>query len=186
MSEVPSPLLQAHLPSLVQAARLGPILDLACGGGRNGGYLVANGLPVVFADNSPSALARVQRTIADSTHALGRSLASLWPVDIEAPVSPLAGRRFGAIIVFRYLYRAAMSDIAQAVHPGGLVIYETFTVDQPAFGRPNNPDYLLRPGELRGYFPGWEILHWFEGVKSGDTGVGQQAVAQIVARKSAQ
>jgi hypothetical protein len=65
------------------------------------------------------------------------------------------------------------------VRPQGFLIYETFTTAQPAFGKPNNPDYLLKPGELLSWFRGWQILHFFEGIQQDP----QRAVAQLVCRK---
>ena len=41
-----------------------------------------------------------------------------------------------------------------------------------------NPAYLVGPGELRGQFPEWEILHDFEGKRSS-----RRAAAEIVAQK---
>ena len=76
-----------------------------------------------------------------------------------------------------------MSAIKRSVQPGGLVIYETFTVDQPRFGRPSNANFLLQPGELEETFKGWEILHSFEGLSISELSGQQQAIAQIVARR---
>jgi len=63
------------------------------------------------------------------------------------------------------------------------VIYETFTVDQPQYGRPKNPDFLSQHNELCGQFSDWNILHYFEGVVEKTEGDGLKAVAQIVAVK---
>jgi hypothetical protein len=60
-----------------------------------------------------------------------------------------------------------------------LLLYETFTVEQPQFGKPRNPDYLLQPGELSHMFADWEEIFYFEGIKENPT----RAVAQLVARK---
>jgi hypothetical protein len=76
-----------------------------------------------------------------------------------------------------------MAAIKDSVQPGGLVVYETFTVDQPRFGRPSNPNFLLRPGELENTFYNWEILHSFEGVAISASSGQEQAIAQVVARK---
>jgi len=62
---------------------------------------------------------------------------------------------------------------------GGILIYETFTLDQPRFGKPHNPDYLLEPGELRRWFEDWKIIHHFEGIKNNPV----RAVAQIVCQR---
>jgi len=40
------------------------------------------------------------------------------------------------------------------VAPGGVLIYETFAQGNERFGKPRNPDHLLRPGELLGAVAG--------------------------------
>lgn len=177
------PLLQSFSKQLELAARLGPVLDLACGTGRNGLQLIENELPVIFADVSAEALAQVELSLAEEPYRQNKPLATLWPVDFEQPGNrPLDGRMFGAIVAFHYLHRPLFESIRQAVYPGGLVIYETFTVDQPQYGRPKNPDFLLHHGELQDYFCDWTILHSFEGVVEKSGGGGSKAIAQLVAK----
>lgn len=179
-------LLQGYSSQLELAADLGPILDLACGTGHNGLQLIENNIPVIFADISAEALLQVERRLEEDPYRKNKPLATLWPVDFEQPgVNPLDGRVFGAIVACHYLHRPLFESIKQAVYPGGLVIYETFTVDQTQYGRPNNPDFLLRHGELRDYFCDWTILHYFEGVVEKSRGGGSKAVAQLVAEKPA-
>ncbi len=180
MGTSPSSLVTDYLDELRQASGLAPVLDLACGAGRNGLELVRQGIPVVFADIRRDALDEVKDVLpADSS-------AELWEVDLEAPEdNPLENRRFGAILVFRYLHRPLMDGINEAIVPGGLVIYETFTAEQPRYGRPTNPDFLLRPDELPGYFPGWEVLLYFEGTVTNPDSGHEQAIARLVARKPA-
>jgi tellurite methyltransferase len=174
----PSDLIKTQLPAISQAGRKGPVLDLACGSGRNGMYLLKQGQQVVFADRRQAVLDGIAQELK------GNKLATFWTVDLEHPDSdPLAGQSFAAIVVFRYLHRPLFDSLKASVQPGGLVVYETFTTDQPRFGRPNNPDFLLRPGELEGTFSNWKTLHSFEGVTRSETGEREQAIAQIVARK---
>lgn len=179
-----SPLLPGYLTQITAAAKGGAVLDLACGSGRNGLYLLENDISVVFADNNPAALAQVQAKLATHRYRDRERLASFWPVDFEqCQASPFYDRKFAGIIVYRYLHRPLFEHIRQAVNPGGLVIYETFTVDQPKFGRPRNPDFLLEHGELAGHFSDWSLLHSFEGVVAAGSGDIPQAVAQVVARR---
>ncbi len=178
------PLLKRYTNELERVAKLGPVLDLACGSGRNGLRLIENNIPVIFADISAEALLQVERSLADEPYRNNESLATLWSVDFERPGNkPLEGRMFGAIIAYHYLHRPLIESIKQAVYPGGMVIYETFTVDQPRYGRPKNPDFLLRHGELQDYFSDWTILHSFEGVVAKSSGDGSKAIAQLVAEK---
>lgn len=163
---------------------MGPVLDLACGSGRNGLYLTDRKIPVVFADISPTALGQVQQMLSEKPGSQDNGEASLWPVDFEQPeINPFNDRLFGGIVVYNYLHRPLFEPIKRAVHPGGIVIYETFTIDQPTYGRPKNPAFLLRPGELRKYFSDWDILHNFEGVVENEAGTGSKAIAQLAAQK---
>jgi SAM-dependent methyltransferase len=142
----------------------GPVLDLACGSGRHARWFAARGLPVVGVDRQPllDEPAGVEFIRADLEDG------SPWP---------LAGRRFGAIVVTNYLYRPLLPLIAAALAPGGLLIYETFMVGNERFGRPTNPAFLLRPGELREAFSGLTVLAFEEGEVSSP----KQAVVQRIA-----
>jgi SAM-dependent methyltransferase len=158
-TSTPAPLVAQFLPLLRDCVGAKGILDLACGSGRNGLFLARHNLPVVFADINTTALNKV----AAELDSLGLS-ARLWEVDFEEPDQPpLTGKVFDAILVFNYLHRPLIPTIREAVAAGGLLLYETFTTRQASIGRPQNPDYLLQPGELRGWFEDWEILYDFEG-----------------------
>lgn len=164
-------LLEHFLPQIKAACQCKqPILDLACGFGRNGLYLAKQGLPVIFADKSENTLDSIEPSLNQES--------KLWAVDLELPDSePLTDKLFSAIVVFRYLHRPLFEAIKQATVPGGVVVYETFNVEQAALGRPKNPNFLLKPGELKAEFSKWQILHDFEGIDNGS------AIAQIVAVK---
>ena len=151
-----------------------PVLDLACGTGRTGLKLARRGIPVIFADRSDIALDDIRQHISEN-----RLPARTWQVDLEqAGVNPFADQVFSAIICFRYLHRPLFPDLLKAVEPGGLIIYETFTNVNHRFGRPTNPDFLLKPNELKTWFHNWEVLHYYEGIQHDP----DRAIAQIVAR----
>jgi SAM-dependent methyltransferase len=112
------------------------VLDLACGGGRHTHALAARGMQVLAVDRDAQALEAL------------RDCAEVLVADLEADPWPWPERRFDAVVVTNYLWRPLLPRIVDAVAPGGLLIYETFTQGQAALGRPRNPDFLLRPGEL--------------------------------------
>lgn len=171
-----SSLLHRHLGAITDACQEAPALDLACGGGRNGLYLLRQGIGVEFADVRQAALQDIEQKIQQEQ--IDPRLATYREVDLEQEGSePLTNRQFGAVLVFRYLHRPLLPAIRGAVKPGGLVIYETFTVDQPQFGRPTNPNFLLRHGELLDTFANWDILEHWEGIDH------ERATAHIVARR---
>lgn len=170
-----APLLMEHLHLLTPKTVKGPVLDLACGEGHNGLFLAQRGFPAILWDNSQDALSRAKGL----AKVLGVS-AEFARVDLERHgVNPLSQDTYGAILVFRYLHRPLIPHIKKGLKDGGLIFYETFTIDQPPFGKPRNPDFLLKPGELHGWFQDWEIIHSFEGILDNP----KRAVAQIVCRK---
>ncbi len=170
-----SALVSEHLSLLKDLEITNGVLDLACGNGRNGLVVLQHNIPVTFADNNDSALNEVEKLISQAE--LG---GSTWKVDFEEPgTNSLANKSFDAILVFNYLHRPLIADIREAVRPGGLIFYETFTVNQRRFGRPTNPDFLLQPAELPSAFEGWEIIHAYEGELPNP----QRAVANLIARK---
>lgn len=100
-----------------------------------------------------------------------------WCADLTRDALPV--ERFDLIVVTRYLQRDLFPSLGRALTPGGVLLYETFTVAQRAHGRgPTSPDHLLEPGELRNQFEGFDVL-FYEEVSEPD------AVARIAARRSA-
>ena len=75
--------------------------------------------------------------------------ATLIEADLETgSPPPFSGNRFEGVLVTNYLHRPLFRALVEAVAPGGILIYETFAVGNEVFGRPKNPDFLLRHGEL--------------------------------------
>jgi SAM-dependent methyltransferase len=129
------------------------VLDLACGHGRHSRLFAGRGCHVTAVDADP---------------ACGASLAGLDAIDfvqadLEGGPWPFEGQRFDAIVVVHYLHRPLFRHINEALGPGGLLIYETFAVGNERFGRPRNPDFLLRPRELLDAFSGLRIIAFEDG-----------------------
>ncbi len=119
----------------------GAVLDVAAGGGRHARFCADNGFSVVAVDRNVAALAedaRIETVEADLEDG------SPWP---------LGERRFDGIVVTNYLHRLLFPDLASALAAGGVLLYETFAVGNEAYGRPANPDFLLKDGELLAAFP---------------------------------
>jgi SAM-dependent methyltransferase len=171
---IPNPLLMEFSALLEDKNLEGPILDLACGRGENGLFLAGLNLPVILADRSPEALEAARRWAEEQ----GLN-AQFWQVDLETGRNPLKAEYYRAILVFHYLFRPLIPHIRGGIRKGGILIYETFTTEQPKYGRPRNPDHLLRPGELADWFREWHVLHYFEGLLEDP----RRAMAQIVCRK---
>jgi SAM-dependent methyltransferase len=115
-------------------------LDFACGGGRHTALALSLGYSVTAADSDVSAVKAAFRS-----HPLFEPVEA----DLEAGSEwPWFKRRFDVVIVTNYLHRPRLPGLVAAVAADGLLIYETFAVGQERFGRPANPHFLLRPGEL--------------------------------------
>jgi SAM-dependent methyltransferase len=125
----------------------GPVLDLASGSGRHARFFADRGLDVVAVDREPQSIAGVKFTQAD----------------LEGGPWPLPGQRFAAIVVTNYLHRPLFPAIEAALAESGVLIYETFMLGNERFGRPSNPNFLLRPGELREAFASLQLRAFEEG-----------------------
>jgi SAM-dependent methyltransferase len=68
--------------------------------------------------------------------------------DLEGGPWPYHSASFEGIVVCNYLWRPLLPRILEALAPRGILIYETFAAGNECYGRPSNPDFLLRPGEL--------------------------------------
>jgi SAM-dependent methyltransferase len=177
-------LLEKHLPLLNKANEQFPVLDLACGSGRNGLYLVKNDIPTVFSDIKSDALVIVKSHFVREDLKRKNHLAQYWQIDFEQQSHHvLNNEKYTGVLVFNYLYRPLISQIKNTIIPGGCIFYETFTTKQSQYGRPSNPDYLLKSGELREHFSDWKIHYHFEGVVDGGNGQSKKAIAQLVAEK---
>lgn len=132
----PSPWVARFLAGVASG---GQVLDVACGGGRHLRLAVAHGHAVTGLDRD---LSRVGDLAAISG-------VELVEADLERGASfPLAGRRFAGVIVTNYLWRPILPDVVAAVASDGMLIYETFGAGNERHGKPSNPAFLLRPGEL--------------------------------------
>ncbi len=168
--DLPSPFIERWVRALA-AGRPSPgrALDVAMGGGRHARLLARAGYRVFGVDVLYDAVAAARAAVA----ADGADLRA-WCGDLT--MSPLPGRRFDVIVVTRYLQRDLFGPIVDALAPGGVVLYETFTEAQRAHGRgPTSHDHLLQTGELATYFSRLEVL-FYEEVVAPD------ALARLVAR----
>ncbi len=87
-----------------------------------------------------------------------KNVARIVVADIENGAWPLRGETFDAVIVTNYLWRPLLPTIIESVAPGGVLLYETFGQQQPEFGSPKRPDFLLRPRELLQVVEGMHVL----------------------------
>jgi SAM-dependent methyltransferase len=130
------------------------VLDLACGAGRHARLLAAAGHPVLALDRDPAALQA----------AAGPGIATL-AFDLEAADMqwPFAPGRFAGIVVANYLHRPLFPHLLASLAAGGVLLYETFALGNERFGKPSNPDFLLKPGELLQLGVGLRVVAFEDG-----------------------
>lgn len=112
----------------------GPVLDVACGAGRHAIVFAERGFEVFAVDRDDQAL-------PGSIHFVRADLEGGGPW-------PWPGKRFAAIVVTNYLHRPLFPRLAESLDEGGVLIYETFMAGNERYGKPSNPNFLLRPAEL--------------------------------------
>jgi len=179
----PAGILREILPLLPA----GLVLDLACGTGRNALFLAENGRQVTAVDWSAVALEtlaaraiekkipvrRIER-LDGVKHTRGPGL-ELLQADLEQIKLPKES--YDAILCIRYLQRTLFPQISRALRPGGVLLYETYTLAQLDFdGGPRDPAHLLQQGELRNAFPELSVIFCRE-LRAG------QGIAGLVAKK---
>ncbi len=127
----------------------GPVLDVASGAGRHARLFRQKDIPVIAVDREaqamPEGITFVKADLEDGTP---------WPFQ---------GQRFGGIVVTNYLHRPLLPVLAQSLAEEGVLIYETFMAGNEKFGRPSNPNFLLRPGELLQAFAGLTLVAFEQG-----------------------
>lgn len=166
----PSSFLVDHLGLLPR----GRALDLAMGYGRNAVFLAGAGFRVAGVDISPEAVDGALKAAQEAGVQLEARVE-----DLESGQESISQGAYDVIVCFNYLHRPLFPAIREGLRTGGMVVYETFIVDQARFGRPRNPDHLLRHNELLHLFGEFRVLRYHEGLKGP-----ARAVAGIIAEKT--
>ena len=134
-NSAPSEWIKAKLESIDHPIRFA--IDIASGSGRHAS-LLADKVPSVTAVDRNAKLFRY----FENTPVCFQCL------DLEKEDWPLSSNAFDVVLVSNYLYRPHLISLIDLVGPSGFLIYETFGVGNERFGKPSNPDFLLRPEEL--------------------------------------
>lgn len=129
----PSSWILAHLKTVSP----GRAIDVAAGSGRHAFAMADLGFSVTAVDRNPDLATSYQH-----------SNIQLICEDLEGPEWPLSDQSFDLVLVSNYLFRPYLPELFALVTPGGFLLYETFGVGNEVYGKPSNPNFLLRAGEL--------------------------------------
>ena len=151
----------------------GRALDAACGVAINALYLAQHGLRTFALDISEYALRLAKQRARNLRLELSAAV-----IDLSNPWLP--AEYFDVILNFHFLERATIPIYRQALRPGGLIFFDTFSKRHE---RNDNPVYYLEPGELRGWFDDFEIIHYAENDLLPSENHSERGLAQLIARK---
>ena len=129
----PSSWILAHLKTVSP----GRAIDVAAGSGRHAFAMADLGFSVTAVDRNPDLASSYQH-----------SDIQLTSVDLEGSEWPLSDQLFDLVLVSNYLFRPYLRELFALVATDGFLLYETFGVGNEVYGKPSNPDFLLKPGEL--------------------------------------
>ena len=154
----------------------GSALDLACGRGASAIRLAQAGLRVTAWDLSPVAIERLD------------SAAREQAVSVDAEVRDVIARppepeSFDLILVSYFLERGLTPAIIRALRPGGLLFYQTFSIDAVSDCGPSNPAFRLQQNELLALFWPLKVVFYREEGRIGNGQLGTRDIAMLVAQK---
>ncbi len=145
----------------------GRVLDVACGSGRHLACLQDQGLKVLGVDRDTQVLKRLKT--------FGYNV---FVADLEQGAWPFAPESLDAVVVTHYLWRPLWPDLKAVLRPHGVILCETFSTGHEVHGRPKNPDFLLRSGELLEVFRDFHTIAFEEGFEPHPPRLVQRLVAQ--------
>ena len=170
---------------LSQLSRLphGKVLDIATGRGRHAHFLATQGFSVHAIDRNREALefldtqAREAGGLPITTEYIDLETDDLNPPDLGTEI-------YDVILVFFYLYRPLFPQLMKALKPGGVILYETFLLDNHLQRQhPRRKEFCLETNELLTLLSGLQILHYDEGDHTGPSAADRAFTARALARK---
>lgn len=179
---VPSRFLTQQLHRLPK----GRALDVASGNGRHALYLAAHGFEVEAIDRDRDSLANLSAAAAKRhlSHLTVKQV-DLERLTDERPEFP--PNTYDAIVVCFYLHRPLFPWLVEALKPQGVLLYETFTIDNYLrYRHPRRWEFCLAQNELLRLTSSLRVLSYDEGEHDGGPGMGSVYTAQLLAQKPGQ
>ena len=147
----PSYWLQANVSLLTKK---GKALDIAGGEGRNSVFVASKGYDVTCLDISENGLRKAQALAQEKNTKIKTLLA-----DLDS--SHLKENEYALVLCFNFLDRSLFSGIRKTLKPGGLLFYETFTLDYLKYSS-FKKEWVLEANELLQEFSDFRILRYEE------------------------
>ena len=176
-STTPNPPAQVLAENLHLLPSQGHALELACGLGGNALLLAQQGLTTEAWDLSVVAIDKLLQFSNERKLDINARA-----VDLDEELPKPEG--YDVVCVSSYLERDICTAISNALKPGGLLFYQTFTQQKTENTGPSNPDFLLESGELFLLFPELVPVAYRQESDCGDLSKGLRNQAYLIARKT--
>ena len=145
------------------------VLDLAMSEGRNTVYMASKGHDVTGIDISSVAIKKANTLAREKGVRFKGIVADLLKYDFNE-------HEFDVVLCYYFLERSLIKKIKKWVKPGGFIIFEGYTINDPVESK-NNKDYLLKENELLLLFSDYQVLFYEELLHT------QRSVGSIVVKK---
>lgn len=134
----------------------GTLIDIACGRGRHSIEFSKNFF-IYSVDKNNEFLNNFKNNMNIKTICQDLENQQKWS---------FSDKKFNVVLVTNYLFREKLNAIFSLVDLNGYIIYETFAIGNEKYGRPSNPNYLLKKNELLLFKPdNFDTIEFFEGLK---------------------
>ena len=161
----------------------GRALDVACGSGRHTLYLASHGFEVEAIDRDAENIAKLAATVRQRH----LTQVTVKQVDLERTTEErpeFPSDTYDVIVVCFYLHRPLFPWLIEALKPNGVLLYETFTIDNYVRHRhPRRWEFCLAQNELLRLTSSLRVLSYDEGEHEGGSGMGSVFTVQLVAQK---
>lgn len=169
----PDPFLVSAYDEFLFGSSPGIALDVAGGVGRHAIWLAQRDWRVKMLDISEVGVMQAKEN-ATRTGTASFILAEICDLN---NMQDLGREQYDLVVIFFFLQRELFPALFDAIKPGGILIYKTYTTEQKNFaGGPSHPMFLLEPNELLRAFSSMRVLHYHETIR-------EKGVAELVARK---
>jgi tellurite methyltransferase len=168
----PDPLLPYAYQEFIQPLfpKAGVALDVAGGVGRHAIFLARHGWKVTLVDISSLGIGLARENAKELGGLINYQVSQVATASWDQS-------HYDIVMVFFYLEQGIFPQLFNALRPGGLLIYKTYTHLASKFGKgPRHPMHLLKENELLHAFPEMTVLHYMETMRNRGT-------AELVARK---
>ena len=147
----PSEWLKSHAEFLIKG---GKALDIAAGEGRNSVFAASLGYEVVSMDISEIALKKAQRLANEKN-------VTITTLSTDLDNSSLPENEYDLVLCFNFLERKLFQEIRKTLKSGGILFYETFSVDYLKYSS-FKKEWVLEQNELLEVFNDLRILRYQE------------------------